>query len=439
VADRKSSKDKSDSERKSEDVTDPATDPEVTESAEKTQSGSTADTDTGDTDDDSDQLTDSETPGPKETDREADTPEADATDPVADAGQPDSPDDERQNDPAQAAPVASQPVPVEQVIVHKGGFMPTLLGGVAAAAIGFGAAQYVSGGWPFASITGDGADQALGQQLDAQSAQIEDIQGRLDALGDGPDLGGLEETQAGQAAAIDTVSQRLNEAMSRLDELETRLGEVESRPSGEGATQAIASDVAAELNTLRESIAQQGDEISRMVEDARTMEENAEQTARGAMQRAALTRIQTALDAGTGFDAALADLESAAVTVPEALTKVAQDGVASLARLQDRFPDAARRALSVSRRVTDADFSGFGSFLRTQLGARSLEPREGDDPDAVLSRAEAATREGRLKDALAEIETLPEEGRAELADWSEDAKRRLEAVAAAEALAQDMN
>ena len=78
-------------------------------------------------------------------------------------------------------------------------------------------------------------------------------------------------------------------------------------------------------------------------------------------------------------------------------------------------------------------------FIRTQLDARSLEPREGDDPDAILSRAEAATQQGRLTDALAEIEALPDVARAELSDWAAQATRRLEAVAAAQQLSEELN
>ena len=79
------------------------------------------------------------------------------------------------------------------------------------------------------------------------------------------------------------------------------------------------------------------------------------------------------------------------------------------------------------------------SFLRSQLGARSLVPREGNDPDAVLSRVEAAAREGRMSDALAEVEALPEEGRAELAEWVSQVQSRQEAVSAAHELSAALN
>jgi hypothetical protein len=77
----------------------------------------------------------------------------------------------------------------------------------------------------------------------------------------------------------------------------------------------------------------------------------------------------------------------------------------------------------------------FGAFLRSQTGARSTAPRAGDDPDAVLSRAEGALAEGQIAAALTLLEALPEAGRAEVAAWRAAAEARLAAVDAAEALA----
>ena len=56
----------------------------------------------------------------------------------------------------------------------------------------------------------------------------------------------------------------------------------------------------------------------------------------------------------------------------------------------------------------DGVMGGLGAFLQNQLGGRSVVPREGDDPDAVLSRVGAAVEAGDLSTALTEIESLPE-------------------------------
>jgi len=130
-------------------------------------------------------------------------------------------------------------------------------------------------------------------------------------------------------------------------------------------------------------------------------------------------------------------LTSAGIALPPVLAEAAEGGVATRANLTEAFPDAARAALAVARKA-EAD-GGLAGFVKSQLGARSLEPRDGDDPDAVLSRAEAAVREGRLADAIAEIDTLPEAARAEMSDWLARATTRREALAAAETLAADLN
>ena len=124
--------------------------------------------------------------------------------------------------------------------------------------------------------------------------------------------------------------------------------------------------------------------------------------------------------------------------VPEALAALAETGVPTRAALAESFPEAARAALAAAR-AEAGEGASVSAFLRSQLGMRSLTPRAGDDPDAVLSRAEAALAEGRLSDALAEIEALPETARAAMADWAAQARSRADALVAAEALSAAMN
>jgi hypothetical protein len=171
------------------------------------------------------------------------------------------------------------------------------------------------------------------------------------------------------------------------------------------------------------------------------LEASAQETAQATRVNAALSQIRTALDTGGGFSEALAELREAGIEPPEALRSVAADGTFTLSELQSSFPDAARAALAASRDAAAqaGETGGASAFLRNVLGARSLEPREGDDADAVLSRAEAALRENRLTDALAELGTLPEEAAAEMADWAASANQRLEAVSAAQALSEELN
>ena len=80
-------------------------------------------------------------------------------------------------------------------------------------------------------------------------------------------------------------------------------------------------------------------------------------------------------------------------------------------------------------------FQPLHAFLQSQVGGRSLEPQEGDSADAVLSRAEAALREGDLAATVAELSGLPEEALEMMADWTASAQTRIAALEAMDAFA----
>jgi len=323
-----------------------------------------------------------------------------------------------------------------------GGVFLLLLGGVIAAAIGFGAAFYAMGGL---GNRDDGFRSETSAALQDQSEEIAALRDQLSVAAQSGDLdalsGRLDEVEAASGVP-EEVTQRLDSLEGRIDEIAARLEELEKRPVSEGVSEEAIAAYERELQRLQDSVAQQRQEVESMAANAAEMEQNAQETARQTMARSAATRILTSLQAGDGFASALADLEETGTEVPELLRQVADEGVATRAALTERFPDASRRALAAARDAApqEGDMgSRVGNFLRDQLGARSVAPREGDDPDAILSRAEAAVKANRLGDALAEIETLPDVAQAEMKDWVADATARRDALQAAEQLAQDLN
>lgn len=172
-------------------------------------------------------------------------------------------------------------------------------------------------------------------------------------------------------------------------------------------------------------------------EEAERLEQEALAAAEAAEARAALNRIATAVETGAPFADALAGLNA---DLPAALNDAAEAGVATTADLVADFPAAARAALATARAegVSD-DAGGLGGFLRSQFDVRSTTPQEGDGPDAVLSRAEGAMKEGRVADALAELEALPEVARAELTDWTARAQERSDVLDALATLSETYN
>ncbi|MEM1005612.1 MAG: hypothetical protein AAGK26_09525, partial [Pseudomonadota bacterium] len=193
----------------------------------------------------------------------------------------------------------------------------------------------------------------------------------------------------------------------------------------------------AELKKLQDSLTAQRSEVEKMVSDAQALEAKASAEARAATNSAILTRLHAQLDAGQPYDALVTELKAGGVNVPDALSAPSEKGVETLSALRSSFAPAARTALSDAR---DANKStGLVAFLQRQTGARSVTPQDGDSPDAVLSRAQAALEDGDLSTALTELKSLPDEAQTAMADWEQAASTRASAVDAANTLASSLN
>ncbi|MFY0681939.1 MAG: hypothetical protein JXR13_15320 [Thalassovita sp.] len=320
---------------------------------------------------------------------------------------------------------AAEPAPTQ-----KSGFMPLVLGGVVAAAIGAAGALYV-----FPQGLGGSDTQALAQltaDLKAQAAETARLQAALDKIILPPDL----TAEVGQAlTAAEEATTQSEELRAALDSFGAKLSVLEKRPVTEAVSADVVAAYEAELQALQQAMSEQRKEVEAMVAEAEAKRGDADEIAKIAAMRNALTRVQAAVASGASFGAPIDDLRAAGAEIPAVLLQNAQ-GVPSLRALEDTFPALARKALSAAR-STETD-RGVATFLRDQLGVRSLTPQEGDDADAILSRAEAALASGHLSDALAELETLPEIARVELSDWLQSANLRLEAQSALAVLSQQV-
>ena len=357
-------------------------------------------------------------------------------------------------------PVAAAPVPVPQqpeTQIIKGSIWPGVFGGVIAALVGFvvGRGDVIDAYLPASlqrpaiDITGLEADAAaavaqadalgaetaalqagaveLAAQAEAQAARLSAVEGELSAATP-INVAGLEAEIAALNARLDT---KIDEEIAALND---RLSAIESTPDEPGASVEAVEELQAE-------IAAQNEQIAELAAQAEAAENAAAGEAARILARAALARVMVAVDSGTEFAPALSDLQDVTpVTVPDALQAAAEAGVPTLTSLQDSFPDAARSGLSAARAETpEAEVSGITNFIKRQLNVRSVTPREGSDPDAVLSRAQAAVRAGDLGTALTEMEALPEAARSVMADWIEAASARQAAQDAAKELADSLN
>ena len=341
--------------------------------------------------------------------------------------------------PAPAAP----PPPPEK----KGGFFPMLLGGLVAGGIGYGAHYYLAAGQngtdaeiaalqsELSELRGALADAPDASELARIESDLAELRSELASSVErveGLDLAG--EVEAGMdrlraefassedvgpdtqlVAQISMLSRQLEDRTARLDAVDVALDGVDSTQSALGA----------ELAALAEELAQVRELAEHRIEEAEAAVDTA-------LAGAGLETMRAALERGAAYPEALSLLREAGIDVPDALAGPAAQGVPTLEMLQESYPPAARAALraALQQSPSDSTTERLGNFLRAQVGARSTAPREGDDPDAVMSRAAAALEAGDLDTTLAELDALPDAAMPALQDWLASARARQDAEAA---------
>ncbi|PZO67097.1 MAG: hypothetical protein DI498_05020 [Paracoccus denitrificans] len=349
---------------------------------------------------------------------------------------------------------------------RRGGFWPLFLGGVIAAALGAGAtywaiprlpAQWQPAGAPAVATGVD--EQALDQRfadLRAESenaaraaaeaavnsagaslapealraAQEAGADAARTALADlpAPTQGGTDpaqvaqltttiEAQAQRIAALESTVQPLttSDVPQRLSALDQQIKDLAARPDFDPA---VAERLAALIQQADAAQAKLNDVES----EAGRLQQAAEDAARQARANSAATIFTQSLDTTITDDqraAALADLEQAGVAANPAL----QAPVVPLDQLKSEFEDAAQAGLRAALRAgSEGTGNAFVNFLKVQTGAHSVEPKEGSDPDAVLSRARAKVADNDIAAALSEIDALPEVSRTAMTEWTAKAR-----------------
>ncbi|AUH33675.1 hypothetical protein [Paracoccus tegillarcae] len=368
--------------------------------------------------------------------------------------------------PAAKTHASEKPASGGQAAPRRSGFWPLALGGAVAAGLGAGAAILFMPQEP--AVDSAALKQEILSEVQSGNAALRDETVAAARTEMAADIEALSE-QAGEAgadaarqiiaempagadttpevqAALEAQSQQIAALTEQLSAVQAGAAPVAASEGDGAATQQAeqAQQTQQELTALRDEIQQAAADAKAQLDAVKAEAEQMQQAAASSTQRAeavaAVAALQSALDNGTSTEAAAQQLQDAGVTPPEAVT---QD-VPTLAALQDSFDPAARSALRTALRddASGAD-SGtlIGNFLRAQTGARSVEPREGGDPDAVLSRADAAVQSGDINAALGEVQALPDVARqtSEMAEWITGAQGFLDARAALDELSGQSN
>ena len=347
-------------------------------------------------------------------------------------------------DPAPAEVKAEAPVappPPSRPASARGGsaFVGMVLGGVIAAGAGFGLARLMPDLMPTAgeadlskTVAAQGAEIAALKGELAARPDLEDVVARLAALEAAPTPASAAEIEA-KVSALDAAVAELKArpvAEEVVDPaLAAAVAALQEQVSALGAGGSVPADVLAAVDAAEARLKQTEERAAELAKEA-------EAAAAAARRAAALDRVTAALDSGAPFAAAMAELGP---DLPPVLVQNAATGLPTVADLAEAFPDVARQSLEAALRANMGESwtDRVSNFLRSQTGLRSLGPREGNDPDAVLSRAEAALRAGDVQAAITELAAIPEAGKPALDAWLVMAQTRSDAEAAIAALAQN--
>lgn len=253
------------------------------------------------------------------------------------------------------------------------------------------------------------------------TAELADLRRALDSAPQSdlaPDIARLDTALKGALAEIEAVNSRLStqitengatlsaEAGAQLSELRLQI---------EGINGQI-TDLASQMGTLRARL----EGAEKTAEDrAAAAEAQTAQSQRQARIQAGLSAVEEALANGQPYLTPLNTLRGDQMDIDDALASAAQAGAPDPAQLLSQFDTLARDAIAADREASSDGSLGnrIGSFLQTQIGARSVARRDGDDADAVLSRIEDDFRRGQYRSALSEAQTLSDAAKEPLSNW----------------------
>ena len=149
--------------------------------------------------------------------------------------------------------------------------------------------------------------------------------------------------------------------------------------------------------------------------------------------------IQKSTIYGTPYKTSLDNIERIlGLKAPDILRNLAETGIPTMKNLTESFPEFSRLALSADRNVKETEDFKFLTFLKSQFQARSTIPRQGSDPDAVLSRSEAFLKSNDLEKSLFELTQLDGIASKVMEPWRISAENRIESLLAVEQLVKSI-
>jgi hypothetical protein len=251
-------------------------------------------------------------------------------------------------------------------------------------------------------------------------------------------LSGIEAQlqQQGQAASGEAEAFR-QQIAQRIDALDRQLGETAEslRRAAEEQAQAVGSRVAESTETLRNQVSELDRRLAGLSEQVAS---GGSEATRAGTRVVLADRLNGALAQGTPFAEVLGALRDYGVDAARlaALEPYAQEGAPTPAELARSFAPLAERIVDESR-SGDTWSDKLLRMADKVVTVRPVNDTGGGDVPSVVARIENALSQGRLEDAAAAWDSLPEPARRLSEDWGRQLKQRAAAEDSARAIAAD--
>lgn len=257
-------------------------------------------------------------------------------------------------------------------------------------------------------------------------------------------ISALESIDTSGEVSPEDVSRAVASLETRLDRLARSVEQLEEAPGGVEVERVIEvetklAELRDDLNEAKLSNSRDAEQLAGLIEGMRQDEAAARGAAEAASQTADMARAVSAIEAasrrGGGFTPELRTLRSA---MPEdasvrQLASISDNGAPTVAQLQTSFEAARSKAEAV---IPDASEAGLSWLNRAFGDAVSVRRLDGEDsePDAILAKASDTLATGDLAATLELVNQLDGPPADAMADWTEQANRRITLEAALEAL-----
>ncbi len=292
-------------------------------------------------------------------------------------------------------------------------------------------------------------NDALGAEATHESAAVAALEKRIAALeasagtSNTADLDkrvtALEAASASNSAASDATQRLAAQAKDlrtdvdaekgEIPELSARVAKLESDAPKANATGPDLAALAARVDKVEAALAAPKTE-TRAVEEKLAAADNV--TTIAIIAEVAEERLRS----GAGFAPELAalqrlGLDAAALAPLEAVA----NGAPTNSALAASFSAVAPHVLAATSQPDTGSVSDrFLAHLHNLVKVRELNETAGDDPQALISQIEAASRRGEIGAALASFDKLPEAARKAAGDWPTLARARQAAEAALQSI-----